>query len=361
MSTKTRCHPVIYICLLVSGFAHALETDQFYAWGKPIEDSTHYLNAWVRLQIQDVLDSRVNGKTRDCEAAVNLIQKRLQHSIYQPIELWINSTDLVDRVPQGVEEYRHYRQSYLLAQTYPLDTARGLQPSPTLEVNQIRLGSDKLAHFFSEGWWYYKWWKKHQGDLSAEELQHELLLYGVNLEKWVHGELLTGIISPADMEANYQGFIFYRQMCHGSEPLLSLQEGRWHFSETFDISNYVKAGKNTVSARALHAMPSRVLAFRTVDPVISRLALASPPRAAGEIEDSIEADLSLIGKALSGDAQGHGGNVLRQYDQPGRTGRQDAADADRGGADDAGRAERNGAAHRRAAPERNGRHRQGNL
>lgn len=230
---------IIFAFVLFSGFAHALETDQFYAWGKPIEDSTHYLNAWVRLQIQDALDSRVNGKARDCEAAVNMIQKRLQHSIYQPIELWINSTDLVDRVPRGFEEYQDYRESYLLSRTYPLDTARGLQPSPTLEVNQVRLGSDKLAHFFSGGWWYYKWWKKNQGDKSTEELQHELLLYGVNLEKWVQGELLTGVISPADMEANYQGFIFYQQLCKDEDPLLYLKDGLWHFSESFDIANYV--------------------------------------------------------------------------------------------------------------------------
>ena len=239
IGAKIRGCTIIFAFVLFSGFAHALETDQFYAWGKPIADSTHYLNAWVRLQIQDALDSRVNGKARDCEAAVKIIQKRLQHSIYQPIELWINSTDLVDRVPRGIEEYQDYRESYLLSRTYPLDTARGLQPSPTLEVNHVRLGSDKLAHFFSEGWWYYKWWKNNQGDKSTEELQHELLLYGVNLEKWVQGELLTGVISPADMEANYQGFIFYQQLCKGEEPLLYRNEGLWHFSESFDIANYV--------------------------------------------------------------------------------------------------------------------------
>ncbi len=225
--------------LLFSICAHALETDQFYAWGKPIDDSSVYLNAWVRLQIQAALESRGKKAPRDCEAAIGLIQKRLQHSIYQPIEIWINSTDLVDRVPRGVEEYKHYRDSYLLSKTYPLDTARGLQPSPTLEVNQIRLGSDKLAHFFSEGWWYYKWWLKNRDDHSADALQREMLRYGVTLEKWVQGKMLTGVISPADMEANYQGFIFYQQLCHGDEPLLYQQEGRWHFSETFDIGHYV--------------------------------------------------------------------------------------------------------------------------
>jgi hypothetical protein len=225
--------------LLLSASAHALETDQFYAWGKPIEDSTDYLNAWVRLQVQGALEPGRRKAPRDCEAAVELIQKRLQHSIYQPIEIWINSTDLVDRVPRGVEEYKDYRESYLLSKTYPLDTARGLQPSPTLEVNGIRLGSDKLAHFFSEGWWYYHWWLKNRDDYSARELQREMLRYGVTLEKWVQGKLLSGVISPADMEANFQGFVFYLQLCNGDEPLLYQQNGRWLFSEAFDIGRYV--------------------------------------------------------------------------------------------------------------------------
>lgn len=217
----------------------ALETDQFYAWGKPIEDSSIYLNAWVHLQVQDILDTKINGKPHSCEAAVEKIQTRLQHSIYQPIEIWINSSRLVDRIPRGVDEYRDYREAYLLSKTYPLDTARGLQPSPTIEVNGIRIGSDKLAHFFSEGWWYYNWWKKHRDELSEDESERALLRYGVKIEWWVQGKLLTGVISPADMEANYQGFIFYRQLCHGDGPLLHQQNGRWQFSKEFDIGDFV--------------------------------------------------------------------------------------------------------------------------
>lgn len=225
--------------LLISVSAHALETDQFYAWGQPIEDSTDYLNAWVRVQIQSALDSKAGDASLDCEAAVEHVQKKLQHSIYQPIELWIISTDLVDRIPRGLEENRDYRKRYLLGKTVAFDFARWLQPSPTLQVNEIRIGSDKLAHFFSEGWWYYRWWKKNRDDYTPDELQHRLLQYGVDLEWWVQGMLVTGIFSPGDMEANYQGFVFYQQLCHGEKPLLYRQEGRWYFSETFDFRNYV--------------------------------------------------------------------------------------------------------------------------
>lgn len=239
MNTRAKCYLLAVAWLLAGSCAQALETDQFYAWGHPIEDSADYLNAWTRFQIQSALDSKGDEKSLTCEGAVQFVQKRLQHSIYQPMEMWISTSPLVDRFPRGLEETRDYRKHYLLAKTVPGDFARWLQPSPTLQVGEIRLGSDKLAHFFSEGWWYYKWWKKHQDEFSADELQRELIRYGTQVELWVQGKLVTGVISLADMEANYQGFLFYQQLCHGDEPLLSRQQGRWYFSREFDFRNYV--------------------------------------------------------------------------------------------------------------------------
>ena len=238
-----RARSGIILSLFAASFAgtsaQALETDQFYAWGKPIGDSTEYLNAWVRLEIQSALDSNSGLAAKDCESAVRQLQKSLQKSIYQPIELWIISSDLVDKIPKGLEANREYRASYLLSKTYRFDTARGLQPSPTLQVNEIRFGSDKLAHLFSEGWWYYKYWRKYREDQTEDELQRNLFNFGVKLEKSIQGTKLTGVFSPGDLEANVQGLEFYKNLCHGEEPLLSRQDGRWIFSDQFDIGGYV--------------------------------------------------------------------------------------------------------------------------
>jgi hypothetical protein len=227
------------IYLLAITPAHALETDQFFAWGKPIEDSTDYLDAWVRYQVEYALEPGRNGTAADCDAAVDKIQKRLQHSIYQPIEIWITATDLVDRVPKSVEENSDYHDSYLLSKTYPLDWARIVQPSPTVQVSDIRLGSDKLSHFFSAGWWYYHWWRKNGSGKNGDELQQQLAQAGFKLEKWIHGMFLTGVVSPADMEANLQGFLFYHRLCHGDQPYLSRVDDEWIFSPEYTIADYV--------------------------------------------------------------------------------------------------------------------------
>jgi hypothetical protein len=232
-------HLLLLAVLLQCESVQALETDQFYAWGKPIEDSSEYLNAWVRLQIQSALDSNSADSAQDCESAVQNIQKHLQHSIYQPIELWIISSNLVDRIPRGLEASREYRSHYLLSKTFSFDYARLLQPSPTLQVSEIRFGSDKLAHFFSEGWWYYKHWKKNRNKNTDEELQRSMFRYGVKLEQSIQGMQMTGVFSPGDLEANYQGFVFYKRMCHGEKPLLVRQKESWLFSSDFDFRDYV--------------------------------------------------------------------------------------------------------------------------
>ena len=227
------------LSLSFSFSASALETDQFYAWGKPIEDSTDYINAWSKLTIQSALDAEGSGKLESCESAIKAIQSHLQHSIYQPIELWIIASELVDRIPDDLEGSRDYHSKYLLSKTFTFDYARWLQPSPTLEINGIRFGSDKLSHFFSEGWWYYKKWRKLQLGQSEEQLQRNIFLFGIDLERGIQGLKMTGVLSPADLEANYQGLIFYRQLCHAEEPLLTQSNGRWQFSDQFDIRDYI--------------------------------------------------------------------------------------------------------------------------
>ncbi len=75
-----------------------------------------------------------------------------------------------------------------------------------------------------------RWWLKRGDKLSREQVERGLFEYGSQMEWLILGKMVTGIISPADLESNYQGFVFYQQMCHGDEPLLYRQQDRWRFS-----------------------------------------------------------------------------------------------------------------------------------
>ncbi len=55
------------------------------------------------------------------------------------------------------------------------------------------------------------------------------------------GKLVTGVISFGDLEANYQGMLFFRSLC---DPTSSFhfqkdQNNQWILNGKFDIANYV--------------------------------------------------------------------------------------------------------------------------
>ena len=145
----------VAIALLSEG-ARALETDQFYAWNRPLADATDALNARINAEIEAAL-ARVNAR-RDagscpCRTAYVAIRERFDYTIFGPTEVWTRKTSLVERVPATASEEARFRQSFLYHNTTRFDTARWMPPSPTIEIAGVRVGTDKLSHFFMNGPW----------------------------------------------------------------------------------------------------------------------------------------------------------------------------------------------------------------
>jgi hypothetical protein len=227
--------------LLAVGPAGALETDQFYAWGRPLEDATDVLNAKVNAEIILALE-RINGRGagKTCHKVVGELKTRYVWFIFQDIELWALNTPLLSRIPATSEEEIDYRRQYLYHQHGPLDIGTSVPPSPTIEAGGVRFGTDKLAHFFSEGFWYYRWY--HGGrkkGLSREEAELRAIRKGAFFEQTILGLASSGVLSLADLEANYQGMRFYAGLCEGETPGLTLGEDGWRLARPFDIRDHV--------------------------------------------------------------------------------------------------------------------------
>jgi hypothetical protein len=94
----------------------------------------------------------------------------------------------------------------------------------TMKVNSIFIGSDKLGHFFQQGYQYFEKYKEGASELETEE-------FGEKLENEEYGlgnnsAFGSGVFSFADLEANRQGLEFYKEL--NKNPHL-----------TFDINKYV--------------------------------------------------------------------------------------------------------------------------
>lgn len=76
--------------------------------------------------------------------------------------------------------------------------------NPTMKLSGICVGSDKLGHFFQQGWTYQQT-QASSGTAAAEEESERT-------EGGGYGLSTTGVYSNADQEANRQGGKFYRDL-----------------------------------------------------------------------------------------------------------------------------------------------------
>jgi hypothetical protein len=228
---------------LVASQVRALETDQFYAWTRPLNDASDAINEHINADVAFAL-ARVNARHPagrcSCRIAREAIFDRFDYAVIAKPELWANQSALVDRIPATAEETASYRGAYLYGHTSPLDPILWMPPSPTIEIAGVRLGIDKLGHFFDDGEWAEGAYRRalKRGDDEAEAMR-KAVGFSIATERTIWGSGTSGVMSLSDLEANYQGLLFYRGLCDGPDPQLERTPAGWRLKRPFDVRAYV--------------------------------------------------------------------------------------------------------------------------
>ncbi|MGE5609371.1 MAG: hypothetical protein ACM359_08960 [Bacillota bacterium] len=111
--------------------------------------------------------------------------------------------------------------------------------SPTINLYGIYLGTDKLGHFFEQGYEYYEVYRRElaRGRDEAAAYRKAVEL-GISQENGIYGTAIDNVFSNADLAANYAGLKFYINLTHPItlggvryEPILVLRDNRWQFNE----------------------------------------------------------------------------------------------------------------------------------
>lgn len=234
----------IALCALaLSAPVRALETDQYYAWRRTLADSSDAFNAKVNFEMDRVLagvNARNGGRDTSCRQVLESFHSRFTLFIFQKIELWAQRTAVLDRIPANESEESTYRHNWIYGQVAWYDLGRTVPPSPTIEIAGVRLGTDKISHFFSGGHYYLEWYEDAlRGGANHDAAVEHAVRRGIAIESTVLGGVISGVISPADLEANYQGLDWYLQLCDGDRPLLERTDAGWRVREPFDMRRYV--------------------------------------------------------------------------------------------------------------------------
>ncbi|HEX4823799.1 MAG TPA: hypothetical protein VFV19_05775 [Candidatus Polarisedimenticolaceae bacterium] len=233
----------VLLLIVASLPARALETDQYYAWTRHLDDASaainRKINAEIAIALKDV-NERLGADECSCDRVRKAIRHRFSWLLFQKPEMWVVNTSQVDRVPKAPAEELSYRHDWLYGATSPFDPIKFMPPSPTIEIDGVRIGTDKISHFFSEGAWLfisYHYYKK-MGRPDDEAVLKALSL-GLAGEKGILGLGASGIFSLADQEANYQGLLFWQSFCFGPDPNLEKTPQGWRVKRPFDIAAYV--------------------------------------------------------------------------------------------------------------------------
>jgi hypothetical protein len=227
----------------VKGTAHATETDQYFAIDKSPRDSLGVLNEKINRDILGALDLVNRGgdwERVSCEDVSLRVYQRFRISGLHKIELWAENTPRIDRSPLREEYGRFLRESSVYRNSRFWDWGLTFGVRPTFNVDGVHMGADKLSHFFQTGWKYHKRFRAFlAAGVPEPEALERVVRYGVGTEYGSLGLGATGVFSFGDLEANYQGFRFYRSLCEAGSPRLVKTSEGWRLRRPFDWREYL--------------------------------------------------------------------------------------------------------------------------
>jgi hypothetical protein len=209
----------------------AYETDQYSNRLQPLADAAPELDAEVNRALTEIV-ARWRGP---------LDPRLFAHAIYaelgglywvDPLERFALRSPKIAKLPQ--------RRRWSIFTGMPIWATRVnfvFGVGRTIRLAGTFVGTDKLGHFISQG---YKYYRRHLRGLP----EAKILARGRFAERWLFGQWTTGIFSNADLVANYQGYRFFRSLFEdgivpGKGRLVGWRAGRPVLLREFTFADYV--------------------------------------------------------------------------------------------------------------------------
>lgn len=234
---------ILVAALLASSRAVASEADPFYSWLHPPRDGTTVVdgafNAAIAAELLDV-NHGSGAATHSCRDVGERIMRSLYFTAFwYPVgqaRRWGADVSPSSRGEWG-DRYRkesvyRYAPLIVMGSLVPLD--------PAVSLAGVHVGTDKIGHFITRGLYYYdRYLERRARGMSEEEAERDVVIVGFREEKGWLGYGTNGVLSFADLEANWQGFKMFRELCENPATGLVLKGGKWVLQEPFSIARWV--------------------------------------------------------------------------------------------------------------------------
>ncbi|MCB0361366.1 MAG: hypothetical protein KDD35_01505 [Bdellovibrionales bacterium] len=117
---------------------------------------------------------------------------------------------------------------------------------PAINMNGHHVGIDKIGHFFSQGYEYFReayiYDEEKNAIVPIKNGVQKALALGKSQEEGGFGWTTTGVKSYGDLSANYSGMLFWHRLTQGNQSLYVCQNGKFVLrnpNRTFDFADYV--------------------------------------------------------------------------------------------------------------------------
>ncbi|WP_430462680.1 hypothetical protein ACQUQU_07805 [Thalassolituus sp. LLYu03] len=261
--------------------------DQFSPQPRALADSRAVLNLEVNRRLLNAVEranrpvpkparvrSGVPRRFPQCDTGLlyDALSWELARPVIGQVESFAEQSPEVDRfsLPLADSVYR----DFLWPQSPSLVLSERM--ASVIRVGDVQLGSDKLGHFFTEGYSYFT----ITNELS--EGAEQGLLFGEWSESVYFGAQTTGVFSFADLTANFNGLRFWNRVLALQpdplagglpEPYVGCDGRRWQLLRSFDWADYVDSGWSENINCSLYRTPELLAAVLGHAPLCRREAL----------------------------------------------------------------------------------------
>ncbi len=316
----------------------AFETDQYNLSPEPLADIggefAVYVDQQIRLAIDDLnaqiavhascVDTGTERPVRCGSPEAELKKLEELHSpdalaaaVYARLgkgNVFTSSTGKWLNEHKFAHEPSRYKTSYSdsIFVPMPIDYAT---LSPTIRMFGSEFGTDKMDHFFQQGYKYYQMYEKALADgAKRKQAEQEAVKWGQKTERLFFGMLISGVYSNADLFANFAGMKFYLRLADQVAladgkvlyPVVRLNDShRWSLNESYAGADaLIKPFISDHLNEALNPSGYSFLLFPTVKKVVKKKACSEWRDAFPDMTREKAADRTAVLETWDGEDYG---------------------------------------------------------
>jgi len=224
---------LVSLILFIGGsFAHGSEIDSFSLRDESLHDATFELNTLMNGYIKKSIDEANTWGQCDNNRFRKDLHNRIGGVFWSRLEDEVGQNKKIDKRTITRSNSIYKDVSFLQAPGLYLASLGHI-----MRLGKYFIGDDKLGHFIEEGYNYYKIIHDKGKKLA------DALAFGEKAEKGYFGSDISGVYSPGDLAANYQGYKEFWLPLIGSDEkaLVKCNRGKYSTLRPFNWGAHVNA------------------------------------------------------------------------------------------------------------------------